>query len=266
MPYKLIALDLDGTVLRENLTMSARVHRALRSAAERGVQLTLASGRGYPSMRRWVEELRITVPVICYQGAVVTDPLTRRCLRQRTFPLTLIQELADLARRHDLTLTLYADDQVYVKDKRHADDFYEKWFGLPCHVVDDLALALPTEPFKCIYIATEAELDRLRPDFERQFAGRLRVMRSHRFFLEGLPLGADKGTALAWVAERLGISREETMAIGDSGNDAGMIAWAGLGVAMGNASAEAKSVADYVAPSVDDDGLAQAIERFCLKG
>ncbi|GAG40119.1 unnamed protein product, partial [marine sediment metagenome] len=81
----------------------------------------------------------------------------------------------------------------------------------------------------------------------------------------GLPLGVDKGTALAWVAEGLGISREATMAIGDSGNDAGMIAWAGLGVAMGNASAEAKSVADYVAPSVDDDGLAEAIERFCLK-
>ena len=265
MPYKLIALDLDGTLLRDDLTMSPRVRQALGLAAAKGVRLTLASGRGYPSLRRWAEELHISVPVICYQGAVVTDPLTHQCLLKRTFPLALVEELADLARRYDLSLTLYADDQVYVEDKRHSDAFYEKWFGLPCRVVDDLALALPTEPVKCIFIASEAELTQMRPEFERQFGERLQIVRSHRFFLEGLPLGVDKATALAWVAGRLGISREETMAVGDSGNDAGMIAWAGLGIAMGNASPEAKSVADYVAPTVEHDGLAEAIERFCLR-
>jgi len=264
MPYSLIALDLDGTVLREDLTISPRVQRTLAQAAAQGLRLILASGRGYPSMRRWVVELGIIEPVISYQGAVVTDPVSHTCLRRRTFPRALVAELASLARRNDLSLTLYADDRIYVEDKRHSDAFYEKWFGLPCQVVDDLALALPTDPFKCIYIAPEAQLDGVRPEFERQFGTRLQIMRSHRLFLEGLPLGVDKGTALAWVAERLGIPREETVAVGDSGNDTAMIAWAGLGVAMGNASPEAKSVADYVAPTVDDDGLAEALERFCL--
>jgi len=264
MVYKLVALDLDGTVLHEDLTMSPRVQQVLGLAAAKGVRLTLASGRGYPSMRRWAKELQITAPVICYQGAVVVDPLTQQCLRQRTFPLVLIPELVDFAHTYDLSLTLYAEDQVYVEDKRQSDTFYEKWFGLPCHVVDDLALVLAIEPVKCIFIGAEAELDQVRPEFEDQFSQRLQVVRSHRLFLEGLPLGVDKGEALAWVSSRLGISRAETMAVGDSGNDVGMIAWAGLGVAMGNASQEALSVADYVAPTVEDDGLAEAIERFCL--
>ena len=264
MAYRLVALDLDGTILRDDLTISPRVRQTLDLAATKGLRVTLASGRGYPSMRRWAEELRITVPVISYQGAVVTDPLTHRCLRRRTFPLSLVEELADLARKCDLSLTLYADDQIYVEDKRHSDAFYEKWFGLPCRVVDDLTLALPTEPVKCIFIASETELDRTRPEFERRFGERLKIMRSHRLFLEGLPVGVDKGTALAWVAERLGIPREDTMAAGDSGNDVAMIAWAGLGVAMGNATQEAKAVADYVAPTIEDDGLAEAVERFCL--
>jgi len=265
MPYRLVALDLDGTAVRDDLTISPRVRRTLGMAVAKGLQLTLASGRGYPSMRRWVGELGVTAPVISYQGAEVTDPLTHQCLRRRTFPLPLVEELAGLARQCDVSLTLYADDRIYVQDKRHSDAFYEKWFGLPCQVVDHLTSALPRDPVKCIFIASEVELDQMRPEFERRFGQRLQIMRSHRYFLEGLPLGVDKGSALAWVARRLGVSQDETMAVGDSGNDVAMIAWAGLGVAMGNATQEAKAVADYVAPTVDDDGLAEVIERFCLR-
>jgi len=208
--------------------------------------------------------LAITAPVIGYQGAEVTDPASHECLRRRTFSLALAGELADFARRLDLCLTLYADHQIYVEDKQHSDAFYEKWFGLPCHVVDDLAFALAAEPVKCLFIASESELDQARPELERQFSERLHIMRSHRLFLECLPLGVDKGSALAWVASRLGVSQADTMAAGDSGNDVAMIAWAGLGVAMGNGTREAKAMADYVAPTVDEDGLAEAIERFCL--
>jgi len=264
MTYHLIALDLDGTLLRDDLSISPRVRRVLDLARAKGMQLTLASGRGYPSMKRWVEELGIIAPVIGYQGAEVTDPASHECLRRRTFSLVLAGELADFARRLHLCLTLYTDHQIYVEDKRHSDAFYEKWFGLPCHLVDDLASALPTEPVKCIFIASEPDLDRVRPELERHFSERLHIMRSHRLFLECLPLGVDKGSALAWVARWLGVSQGDTMAAGDSGNDLAMIAWAGLGVAMGNATPEAKAVADYVAPTVDEDGLAEAIERFCL--
>ena len=215
-------------------------------------------------MARWAQELRISVPIISYQGAVIIDPMSHERLYQRTFPAGLVGELAEFARQDDLSLALYADDRIYVERKRHPDEFYDKWFGLPFCVVDDLRRALPSELLKCMFIGAEGELDAIRPEVERRFGERLQIVRSHRLFLEGLPLGVSKGSALAWLAEWLGVSREETVAIGDAGNDAPMIAWAGLGIAMGNGSAEAKAVANYVAPSVEDDGAAEALERFCL--
>lgn len=266
LPYQLIALDLDGTLVGEDLSLSPRVHRALSRATARGIRLTLASGRGYPALKPWAEELGLTTPLICYQGALVADPLSGAILYQRTFPQALVQEVTTWARRRDLSLTFYANDAIFVERKRHTDAFYAKWFGLSYHIVADLPKALPAEPVKFIIIGEGPELDALQPELERDFAGRLQIVRSHRLFLEGLAPGVSKGSALTWLAERLSIPRRAVMAIGDAGNDREMIAWAGLGVAMGNASPEAKEVADYIAPPVEHDGAAEAMERFCLGG
>lgn len=264
MAIKLIALDLDGTILHEDMTISPRVRRALAAAMARGIHVTLASGRGYSSMRRWAEELHITVPLITYQGAAVVDVATRQMLYERTFTRALLPDLSAFAREHGLELTVYADGLIYVEDKRSSDAFYEQWFGLPSRVVPALANAVQQDPLKLLIIGAGPDLDALHPVIAERFGGRLQIMRSYTYFLEGLALGADKGAALAWVAERLGVRRDETMALGDSGNDIAMVAWAGLGVAMGNAIDEVKRVADYVAPSMDQDGAAEAIERFCL--
>lgn len=266
MSYRLIAMDLDGTLLKEDLSISPLVRRALERAAASGVRLTLATGRGYPSIRRWADDLGITTPVICYQGAVVTDTVTHRRIYERTFGRDVVRDVVAFARGRDLSLTLYVADEIYVEDKRHSDAFYDKWFGLPLHLVDDLTTALPGDPDKFLIVGEEGELDALRPAVVDAFGERLQIVRSHRYFLEGLAADASKGHALAWLAGELGIAREETMAIGDSGNDRAMIAWAGLGVAMGNASDEAKAVADWTAPAVDEDGVAEAIERYCLDG
>jgi Cof subfamily protein (haloacid dehalogenase superfamily) len=265
MSYRLVAMDWDGTLVDESLIIKPRVRRALQRATERGVRVTLASGRGYPALRGWVSDLGITTPVIGYQGATVTDPLSGQYIYQQGFPIAMIEETVFYAREHSLSLTYYVDDQVYVEDQRQPDEFYAKWFGLPIHVVPDLAHAFTSVPAKFIFIGSETELDQAQPEVEQHFRERLQIVRSHRYFLEGLALGVHKGSALAWLAHRLGIAREETMAIGDSGNDIEMIAWAGLGVAMGNAIPEAKDVADYVAPTVAEDGVAEALERFLLR-
>jgi len=263
LAIKLIALDLDGTILHEDMTISPRVQRTLRAAMAQGIYVTLASGRGYSSMRRWTRQLDITTPVISYQGAAITDVTTERAIYERTFPVALVPELRDFARGRDLSLTLYQDNCIYVENKREPDAFYEKWFGLPFRVVPDLATAVTRSPVKFLIIGEGPDLDAVRPEMERCFGTRMQIMRSYIYFLEGLPLGADKGSALAWLAERLGVRREETMALGDSGNDTAMVAWAGVGVAMGNATPEVKQVAQFVAPTIQEDGAAEAIERFC---
>jgi Cof subfamily protein (haloacid dehalogenase superfamily) len=264
MVYRLVALDLDGTLLRDDLTMSPRVQCALTSARDQGVWITLASGRGYPALKPWVQRLNITAPVIGYQGARITDPLTDQTLCEYPFPPELVAEVAGYARECDLSLTLYANDEIYVERKRHSDAFYNKWFGLPIHVVDDIAADSPANPVKFLITATEEELDILHPEVEARFGGCLQIVRSHALFLEGMALGVTKGTALSWVAQHLRIPQAETMAIGDAGNDVEMLAWAGMGVAMGNASAEARAAANYVAPSVDEDGVAVALDLFIL--
>lgn len=264
MSYKLIALDLDGTLFGDDLNISRRVFTALRLARGRGIQITLASGRAYPAMRRWVEELSITVPVVCYQGAVVADPLTHRRIYAHTFSSGLVPALRDFAHTHRVSMILYIGDEMYVENKLYSEEFYDKWFGIPYHVISDMSAPLPADPIKCMFVGSQEELDRVAPQAQAHFGGQLQIVRSHALFLEGLAIGVSKGSALAWVASQLDVAREETLAIGDSDNDREMISWAGLGVAMNNGTSEAKRVADYIAPSVKDDGVAQVIEQFCL--
>jgi Cof subfamily protein (haloacid dehalogenase superfamily) len=265
MVYRLVALDLDGTLLRDDLTISPRVEATLRCAQEQGVLITLASGRGYPALKPWVQRLGITIPVIGYQGARVTDPLNDQTICEYPFPTELVAEVAAYARECDLSLTLYANDEIYVERKRHSDAFYNKWFGLPIHLVDSIAASSPANPIKFLITATEGELDVLHPEVEARFGRCLQIVRSHPLFLEGMALGVTKGTALAWVAQHLRIPQAEIIAMGDAGNDVEMLSWAGMGIAMGNASAEARAAARYVAPSVDEDGVAVALERFILE-
>ena len=227
---RLVADGVDIDLVLQAGVGGGRLHGAALAAAQaQGVHVTLASGRSYPSMRRWATELGITAPLVTYQGAEVVDPQTHRTLLQRSFSRVLVPELRDFARHHDLSLTLYADGRIYVENKRESDAFYDQWFGLPFRIVPDLAEAAQAEPIKFLIIGQGPDLDALRPLVERRFGERMQIVRSHAYFLEGLALGADKGAALAWVADQLGVHREETMAVGDSGNDIAMVAWAGVG-------------------------------------
>ncbi len=264
MQPKLIAFDLDGTLLRDDLSLSPRVARAITEAQQSGVKITLASGRGFPALKPWVERLHITSPVIGYQGATIIDPLSEQVMYEHPFPRELLAELAEFARERGLSLTVYIHDEIYVERKRHSNAFYDKWFGLPVHLVSDLA-SLPGDPIKFLITATPDELDALQPQVEARFGWKMQIVSSYPLFLEGLASGVTKGRALAWVARYLGIAQAETMAIGDSGNDVEMLAWAGIGVAMGNASSAALAAADVVVPSVDEDGVAVAVEQFVLQ-
>jgi Cof subfamily protein (haloacid dehalogenase superfamily) len=262
--YYLIAFDLDGTLVDDSLHIRPRVRDAVRSTIARGVHVTLATGRAFPSIAGRVGELGITAPVICYQGGLVKDPVSGARLFEVTMPRDLAGEAVQLAQADHLHLMLYLDDEIYVTDLHYDPEFYARWFSLPLHVVPDLTGLLDRDPTKFIIIAKPEVCDRLHPAWKAHFDGRLQIVRSHRLFVEGNPLDVSKGRALAFVAGCLGVPREATIAVGDNDNDRTMIEWAGLGVAMGNAPAELQAVADYVAPPVDEDGAAEVLERFVL--
>jgi Cof subfamily protein (haloacid dehalogenase superfamily) len=262
--YRLLAADLDGTLMGEDFTLPPRVKIAVRRAIERGVHVTLATGRGYAATLRYARDLGIDTPLICYQGGQIRDPGSGEVLHNVTMPRALAEEAIRLAWERGWHLCLYIGDQVFLNELLRPPEFYERLIGMAVHCVPDLAVALDGDPTKFIVIADEPQADRIEEELRARMEGRLKIVRSHRFFVEGNPLQATKGQALARLAKLLGVARSAVMAIGDQDNDADMVAWAGLGVAMGNAVPQVKAVADYIVPSVDEDGAAVAIESFLL--
>jgi Cof subfamily protein (haloacid dehalogenase superfamily) len=266
MAIKLVICDLDGTLIGDDFRLSPRVRRAVARAQAAGVTVTLASGRGYPSMRGFARQLGVNVPLISYQGAQ-TWAADGALLDETALPRAFLPQAIDYCDAAGLELAVYCQDRVYQTTRLYDDDYYAVWFGLPQVYVDDLMAALPGDPIKYIAIAPDqASGDRIEREVRDLAAGRYQVMRSHRWFVEGLAAGVSKGAAAERLAARLGVAREEVMALGDGGNDLAMVAWAGLGVAMGNAAPDVRAAADVVAPTQAEDGAAWAIERYALNG
>ncbi len=267
MGYRMIALDLDGTIVGPDMRVSPGVRGALRQARDAGVHVVLASGRPFEDMRVFAQDLGIHEPLICSQGAMVQDPTTEEIYLHIGVPLELAQEFIRVAREQSWDHCLLLGNRLYTDRITPRVRFYAEYspVGVALHPVDDLLGILSREPTKLV-VTVDAEQGAVVSDvLKAHFSGRLRIMRSFPCFVEATNLAASKGQALALVAQMLGVPQAGTMAIGDNDNDADMVAWAGLGVAMGNASPAVRAVADWVAPPIGEDGVATAIERFILE-
>jgi Cof subfamily protein (haloacid dehalogenase superfamily) len=266
MTIKLIVCDLDGTLIGDDFALSPRVRQAVARARAEGITVTLASGRGYPSMRGFAQQLGVEAPLIAYQGAqtwTADGALLDETLLSRAY----LPQAIEYCRTRGLELSVYCQDQVYQTTRRYDDAYYAVWFGLTQVYVDDLMAALPGDPIKYIAIAPDAaSADRIEREVTALAAGRYQVMRSHQWFVEGLAAGVSKGAAAEGLAARLGVAREEVMALGDGGNDLALVEWAGLGVAMGNAAPAVRAAADVIAPPQAEDGAAWVIEQYALNG
>lgn len=259
---RLIALDLDGTLVDHQFEFSPRVKRAVAEAQRRGIAVTLATGRSLVSTRPFAEELGISAPLICYQGGLIAEP-DGRVLYRAALDRRLAAEVIALAESRGWHVNLYQDGLLYLTEFRHPVTFYEAMLNPRTQRVADLFPLLDHDPDKIVIVA-EGNGDEILAGLRAQFDGQMQIVRSHELFVETNPSGVDKGQGLARLAEHLGAPQSQVMAVGDQDNDAPMVAWAGLGVAMGNASAACKAVADWIAPPLSQDGAAAAIERFAL--
>jgi Cof subfamily protein (haloacid dehalogenase superfamily) len=262
---RLLALDLDGTLIGDDLVISPKVRHAIAAAQERGVVATLATGRMFEAALPFAHSLGITAPLICYQGGLIQAPASDVPLYRATMDPSLVRAVLEWQTQHGRHVVLYADNDVFLAQRRYPEAFYRILLGERLVWVDDLSSVLDRyEPVKFLLVAEPPEADRIETELRHHFAGRMEVVRSHAMFVEGNPLGVSKGDALRRLSAHLDIPQAQVMAVGDQGNDATMIAWAGVGVAMGNGSQASKAVADWVAPPLAEDGAAVAIERFVL--
>jgi hypothetical protein len=272
MPYRLLALDLDGTSIELGQMPTPPVKQAVAEAMDRGVRVVVATGRPCVSARKFQVALGLETPLICFQGALVKEvDGDQSTLLARPLPEEPLADVIELAGQRGWEFNLYSEEFIYLAQMHHPESFYERWFGLPCAHVPSLAEALSvmrdrgTPPLKGMFIGESDLVDRLTPEVQERYGDRFAVVRSHTLFSEITAPGVSKGSALAFLAARYGITQEETIAAGDNGNDVAMIDWAGLGVAMANATPEAKAVANWIAPSVAEDGVAALIDRYILR-
>lgn len=261
---KLIAIDLDDTLLHNDLTISERARTAIRKAVAKGVHVTLATGRMYRSALPFALDLQLNLPLITYQGALVKYADGRE-VYHRPIPVQTARELVQFLLPYGYHVNIYIDDELYMEKNSPEGQRYVAIARVPINMVENLPDALIKEPSKIVVIADSLDLDQLALDARRFFGSSLHLTKSKPTFLEFAHVKATKGLALAHLASSLGISAGSVMAIGDSPNDLDMIEYAGWGVAMENAVPEVKEKARYVTRSNDDDGVAEAIEKLVIE-
>jgi len=239
------------------------------AALAHGVVFTIATGRGAGITSRYAAELGLTAPIICFQGGLVYDYLAKRVLHEVRLDPAVIPVVIDLAERHGWNLQFETTTMSYLpRVSGHPQELLDLLRLAGWERVDNLASDLPEIPHKFILTVNDpAQRDELAAELSARLVEvglNLTVVPSHPILVEGIPAGLSKATGLAWLAEYLGIGREAVLAVGDNDNDAAMLAWAGVGVAMGNSSPAALAAADWVAPNVAEDGAAAALQKFAL--
>jgi Cof subfamily protein (haloacid dehalogenase superfamily) len=258
-----VAMDLDGTVLDETFQPSQRTAVAIATAEAAGIACLIATGRMFISARRVAEKLGIRRPLVCYQGALVGDPVTGEVLVHRPIDAPLAREiLRAMPEEHARRSNLYIDDELYVWEENEATQRYSQVAGVPLHVVGDLARWIERPTTKIVTVGTPETMDALRDAMQPRFGTRAFVAKSLPYFLEFAAPGVSKASGLALVGDLLGFTADDAIAVGDAENDREMIDWAHFGLAVANADERLIDEADGVIPSVHDDGVAQLLEAL----
>jgi Cof subfamily protein (haloacid dehalogenase superfamily) len=270
MKYKLLALDIDGTLLNGKSELTPRTKDAVLRAKHK-VEVILATGRRLTNTLPLVKELGLQAPIVVHNGAVLYDPSSGETLSQRGIDLPLAQEIVDKLDSRGINYIVYTGEsggeQVLAPlgSWQEPENLLTNYLGERVDFVERVTLGAP--PVRISVIDRTDEVD----PFSQELNGRYDGMINTLFFgterniwrgMEMIPANCNKGAGLAVVVESFGFGAEDVVAIGDNINDLEMIAWAGLGIAMENGSSQLKAKAKRIAPRHDQDGVAQIIEEL----
>lgn len=263
--YTLLALDIDDTLLNDQRELSPQNKAAIAKAVEAGVTVTIATGRAYCSARAICEKIDLpAIPVITFGGAQIVEyPTDERIYLDALEPET-VKEVLAYCKERGVYGQAYCYDDFYFEQKCEESEYYTNrlgYRGTECAMSEMLF----DRSAKCLAILEPDQVSAFLAEAKAHFDGRLCVVQSHSRFVEFYKADVNKGTALKWLGERLGIAREEMIAMGDSGIDIPMIEYAGLGIAVGNATQETKDAANLITIPANDSAVAAIIEKYILR-
>jgi Cof subfamily protein (haloacid dehalogenase superfamily) len=263
--YKMIAIDVDDTLLNDDMQITEPTKAALAAARDKGVIVTLATGRMFASAQKIARQLEMNVPIITYQGSLIKNLLDENIIYERSVPLEAAQFLYSYAEQNNLHLQVYYKDTLYVKVDNQKIKDYAALSNIP-YIVTDEFNALASKPLtKMLFIDDPDKLDAIAQDLRNSLGSMLHITKSKANFLEFLHPEGTKGHAVESLAAHYNVDISQVIAIGDSWNDHEMLEIAGLGVAMDNAVESLKKIADYITLSNNEDGVKHVIETFILQ-
>ncbi len=263
---RLIALDLDGTLLTKSGTVSDANASAVREAVAAGVHIVLATSRWYLLAKRTADLLGVTSPMICHNGAMIRSPIDGACLLRLPLPADAALEIATIADEAAYESMVTVDEVTFLITRRAGVDPARLPSGMmrTGRLADHVAAG--ADAF--LFFGQDA-VDGVQRALGQRYDGVINLAAgySETFppYLNIVHAGADKGRALQLVCDHVAVPIEQTMAIGDAAPDLAMMRAAGLSMAMGNAPPEVKSRADIVGPSNEEDGVAWAIRTYALQ-
>lgn len=265
--YKLVAIDMDGTLLSDEKQISPANYEAIQQARENGIKVVLASGRPLVGIKRYLEELNLVSEddyAVAFNGALVQSSKGDEIISKTTLTLKDYKYLYKLSKELEVNIHALTESSVISpKDSKYTRREAEM-NGIPNEIiaVDDVDEA--TTIVKVMFIDRPELIDEIIDQIPEEVKSKYTIVRSAPFFLEFLHKSVNKGAGVAALAKKLNIKQEEVICIGDAGNDIHMIKYAGLGVAMGNAFPEVKRVANFITKTNEEDGVAYIINKFIL--
>lgn len=274
-PFDLVALDLDGTILDlyHHKPFSRAVRETIAAVQAAGVPVTIVTGRTLDYVREHVAPLGITTPVVTTQGAVIGDPMSGEILDETTIPLeTARRATAWIDAQPYITALYFLDPKgrtlIYQNRTGPEPDFYDHVFSKPRRmhaVLSELVAGDVHPPLKFLTVDESPDDVDLVAHLKELFSPDLYITRTHPRLVEGTAPGMDKGQGLLRLCSMLGVEPARVLAVGDSDNDIPVLEAAGYAVAMGNSTEGVAAVADWHAPSVEEDGAAVAMRKFVLE-
>lgn len=266
MSYKVIVLDIDGTLVNSKKKITKKTFDVLTKVQNEGKVVVIASGRPPQGVMPYAKKLGFDQRggyILSYNGGRITQVESGETIYNKCFPNEYLPEICEIIKDYSVTINTYENDTIVTSGNINRYSSAEAdIIGLETNFVEDFASYVNFKVNKCLLSGEPEDIKKLEKILKKKYEGKIDVYRSEDFFLELVPLGVNKARSIEFLLKSLGFTRERCIACGDGYNDLTMIEYAGLGVAMGNANDDIKAAADFVTLTNDEDGVAYAIERF----
>ncbi len=266
MAYKLMAVDIDGTLVNSKGILTEKTKQAIKLATESGLIFSISTGRPIQGVEFLNKELQLNVPFITYNGAMVVMGETKEVLYEQKMTQKSAKAVIDLGKKYKTTILVWADNKLFITEDNEKTDKYKSISSVEPLLVDSFDEIIKNGVTKILWYDDIDTINHYQDTVGQYLDETINLHTSRPYFLEFVDRNASKAIAMEKIGEQFGIKQSEMIAVGDGYNDVSMIEYAGLGVAMANAPQDIKDLADYVTLSNDEDGVADVIYKFVLKG